>query len=1019
MKKIIIIFLLLISIISINSCKNEDTPTINNIDVLIEKINNINTPISLNEENIINECLKLYNDLSVDDKSKITNYDKLLSYKEELDQLIKEANDNKLVQEVIDLINTIPEIDKITLSDEQKIKNARSKYNMLNEELKNRINNLKHLDDAEHQILLLKNADYTVYLINNLPDKDTITLNDKQQVENARSSYELLNDEEKAVVSNYDKLVELENQIAYLEGVEALKKQAQVVIDLINNLPKIDELSLDDANSVRTVRIRYNSLSANAKAYVTNLDTLVALENRIEELKLIDAAKKAAKAFDDAVNKLPTKANLTLDDQDAVSAARSIYNSLSDLARGYVTKLNVLVELEAQIEYLILNHEYVVKFYLNGGNLDGASMETYQEILTLNINYYSTAYFSRYQEEVFIYKTSLMTTSDTYQYAYKVGFNKVDDTYVVVSIVNDGTALDDTNKNCDYFIIVNAAQKDYTNIKNIEIGDYLDLSRDLPDNATSALNLTLIVKRGSVAEYATINYKGTNTLPTPTKDGYNFVGWYLNSGFSGDIIKEVSDEATLYARWMVDHSGITTDTILNCVSDVVESDTLYELISSNDDASFIWSSSNPNLYQIKDGYGSTSKIYQTHKKQTVEVSCTIKRNGGSTSTVKKTITINPVKFSDFPSTPIATYFYTGALSNYKIYSARYKKTGEIFSESTKKVLDILYYSFATPYSNGTLAVSSPDLINETKLLKANDVRNVLVINGVGSDTSKAFYDITKDSNLIKTFVKNVMDTVEQYNFDGVDLDWEYVSSSYPVVASQVNALAKALREEMTARSDEGGSSYLLTAAIPSSSWGLSTSRWDMPTLNKYLDYINIMSYDLNNSSRATHLSPLYSSPNDNGYGFGAVYGVNEMSRLGFSKNKLIIGAAGYGKAYKITGSATTPTYPGLGADATLTKVDGIEGSFASGTLYGSAIQAIIDKGGFTEYTEKTSSGQVVGSYLYNSTSKIFITYDSSYAIGAKYDYANSINGAGIMFWAYTEDTSDHILDTLAAKKGYL
>ena len=326
------------------------------------------------------------------------------------------------------------------------------------------------------------------------------------------------------------------------------------------------------------------------------------------------------------------------------------------------------------------------------------------------------------------------------------------------------------------------------------------------------------------------------------------------------------------------------------------------------------------------------------------------------------------------------------------------------------------YSFAVPTANGSLTLSSPSYLEETKLLKEHDVRQVMVLNGVGSDTSKYFYDITKDENLLKTFINNIMNMVEQYNFDGVDLDWEYVSSSYPVVASQVNALVKGLREEMDNRQDEGGSSYLLTAAIPSSSWGLSTSRWDFPTLNKYLDYINIMSYDLNNSSKATHVSALYSSANDGGYGFGGVYGINNITALGFDRNKLIIGCAGYGKAYNVTGTANNPNYPALGASASLTQVSGIDGSFASGTLYGNAIEEIVKRGGYIEYNERDSKGNFVASYLYNPTTKIFITYDSTLAVKEKYKYAKSMNGVGLMCWAYTEDTSDHYLDAIYQAK---
>ena len=55
-------------------------------------------------------------------------------------------------------------------------------------------------------------------------------------------------------------------------------------------------------------------------------------------------------------------------------------------------------------------------------------------------------------------------------------------------------------------------------------------------------------------------------------------------------------------------------------------------------------------------------------------------------------------------------------------------------------------------------------------------------------------------------------------------------------------------DEMIKRQAKGGTPYLLTAAIPATSWGAGSDRFDFATLNKYLDYVNMMSYDLDNKS---------------------------------------------------------------------------------------------------------------------------------------------------------------------------
>ena len=46
---------------------------------------------------------------------------------------------------------------------------------------------------------------------------------------------------------------------------------------------------------------------------------------------------------------------------------------------------------------------------------------------------------------------------------------------------------------------------------------------------------------------------GVDTLPTPSKEGYTFKGWYDNEGLTGDLVKLISQEATgdktFYAKW--------------------------------------------------------------------------------------------------------------------------------------------------------------------------------------------------------------------------------------------------------------------------------------------------------------------------------------------------------------------------------------------------------------------------------------------------------------------------------------
>ena len=205
-------------------------------------------------------------------------------------------------------------------------------------------------------------------------------------------------------------------------------------------------------------------------------------------------------------------------------------------------------------------------------------------------------------------------------------------------------------------------------------------------------------------------------LPVPVKTGYAFQGWYDNKECIGEAITSVSSAKTLYAKWIVDQSQIDPNDVLSCISDVATSNTVDNLITKIDDVTYEWSSSNPNLYVIENGKGTVSKVYQTHKTQEVTITATGKNPDGTTFTKSKKITVNPVLYDELPNTPVATYFSTSAMYAYKQYNERYKANKTIFSENTKKILNIIYYSFAVIDS-----ISSPETAVAEKWFSAEIV----------------------------------------------------------------------------------------------------------------------------------------------------------------------------------------------------------------------------------------------------------------------------------------------------------
>ena len=419
-----------------------------------------------------------------------------------------------------------------------------------------------------------------------------------------------------------------------------------------------------------------------------------------------------------------------------------------------------------------------------------------------------------------------------------------------------------------------------------------------------------------------------------------------------------------------------------------------------------WTSSDDKLFVVDGEMGTINKAYQSHVKKDLIVYMNFNFKGIDIAISKKT-KVSAIVHEDIPVSPVAAYINIGAMSHYTTYNGR----DEVFSQRVKDTLDLAYYSFAVPTSRGAVQLqgSFDEYYDEMMELKNHNTRVLLVLGGSG--TSKAFSDIAADDAILNTFINNLVDIVLKYNFDGVDIDWEYpgYESGRDTNVDKANyvTMFALLRAKLNAVQDKEGTDFILTSAIPGTSWGIA--RYDVPGLNKYLDYVNIMSYDLNNGQKATHLSPLYTSSKDGGFGFSADYGVKTFTNLGFDKSKLILGAATYGKAYKVTGTGITIDNV-LGKTATLTQIMNVPGSFASGTIYYYAISQLLLQSDYKTAVEK-SGDDIVCSYIYNQKEGIFITYESDQVFKAKYEYALD-NGIGIMCWSMPEDATDTYINSI-------
>ena len=534
-----------------------------------------------------------------------------------------------------------------------------------------------------------------------------------------------------------------------------------------------------------------------------------------------------------------------------------------------------------------------------------------------------------------------------------------------------------------------------TNGSRLFNGWYNDETGDLVEEGMMITeDLAVYAKYREPGEQFNVNYiinGGTQDLPlvdtyynqviyrlsVPTKAGFEFLGWYKTSDFTGEPVKyqpeNTTGDQTYYAKWQIidaSYAEVIVDELLPA-----EIDTDIDLPISYQGADLYWSSSN---YDIMTARG---KINQTHRNENVVVNVEITIDGQIYS-FEKNVVVKAIQFEELIN-PVAGYFYTTNVITK--------------SETLMRNLDIVYYAFANVSSSGSLSIegvsSFNKLIEEANYLRQNGIRIVLSIAGGATNFSNACRTIG-----FSKLADNIIELVTKYHLDGVDIDWEFPSDDTDM--SNMASLCQSLRIKLSALEDGNGSPYLVTAAIPSHD---SYKKFNLRLLNECLDYVNMMSYDMNLAGRTTHLCPLFKARNDGNGKYGIDQGIQWFTGAGLDKDKIIIGAAFYGKAYHITGPSLGDRYPGLGAMAELYHMQ-----YQSGTVTYSYIYSnILSNKKYVRYFDNEAKVP----YLYNEEEQLFITYEDEESLIEKVNYAYQ-EGLGIMFWEYGYDEDNILTDTI-------
>ncbi|KAF8628575.1 hypothetical protein AX17_005971 [Amanita inopinata Kibby_2008] len=354
--------------------------------------------------------------------------------------------------------------------------------------------------------------------------------------------------------------------------------------------------------------------------------------------------------------------------------------------------------------------------------------------------------------------------------------------------------------------------------------------------------------------------------------------------------------------------------------------------------------------------------------------------------------------------------------------------------------DILFFAFATPNSSNCLDWDEGSVEALKRLVscaRGSGYDTKIVLSVGGWDGCSCWSNAVANEQNRDTLNAALVGVVDDFGLDGIDIDWEYPNSSgagNPFSSSDTSnllELMKLLRSSL-------GESKIISAAVTHHPWlgpdGNPLS--DVSSFANVITYVNIMNYDVFGASS----KPGPNAPLGNPCGTShqaeatAQAALNQWTRAGMPANKLLLGLPLYGYVFKSTskklhGSSQEMEHGSTRKGAHRNYKVPVRNNGDLSKFWGQqvAFNQLLKSGALVKKSDGNydgDKGYTMGwddcsdtPYLFNVGKTTVVSYDDTWSLRDKAEFAVQAGMAGCFTWSLDQDDGTSLHDVVRTSLG--